>query len=128
MMETAESIRLQPSTLVLAETAKETDGNNVGTAEMKVDVNTAKAQSSAMGYENHASWPVLSRLPVMLEVGVPVMRFCVRDVLALELGKVIQTTWHGTADIPLKAGNVHLSWGEFEVADGKLALRLTVLA
>ncbi len=80
-----------------------------------------------MELEEHILWPVLRNVPISLEVAVPIIRFCVRDLLALEDEKVIQSAWQSTTDIPLCIGKVHLSWGEFEVSEGKLALRLTLL-
>jgi len=70
----------------------------------------------------------IARLPVELEVAVPVRDFRVRHLLVLEPGQVIETQWdHGT-DMPLSSGDVQLAWSEFEVVDTQLAVRLTRLA
>ena len=69
----------------------------------------------------------IARLPVELEVAVPVRGFRVRNLLVLEPGQVIETQWdHGT-DMPLACGDVQLAWSEFEVVDTQLAVRLTRL-
>lgn len=72
--------------------------------------------------------PPLARLPVELEVVVPVREFRVRDLLALLPGEVIETQWGHGEDIPLSAGDVQLAWSEFEVVESRLAVRVTRLA
>ena len=72
--------------------------------------------------------PALSRLPVELDVAIPVREFRVRHLLALEAGQVVETEWAHGEDMPLAAGNVQLAWSEFEVVDSQLAVRVTRLA
>ncbi len=67
----------------------------------------------------------LARLPVELDVAVPVREFRVRNLLALEPGQVIETQWGHGHDMPLAAGDVQLAWSEFEVVDSQLAVRVT---
>ncbi len=69
----------------------------------------------------------LARLPVELDVAVPVRDFRVRDLLALEPGSVIETLWAHGEDMPLAAGAVQLTWCEFEVVETALAVRVTRL-
>jgi flagellar motor switch protein FliM len=69
----------------------------------------------------------LARLPVELEVAVPVRNFRVRNLLVLEPGQVIETQWAHGADMPLATGDVQLAWSEFEVVDTQLAVRVTRL-
>jgi flagellar motor switch/type III secretory pathway protein FliN len=87
---------------------------------------TAPALSTS-GMEEHAAWPMISRLPVMLAVTIPLTGFKVRDLLAVSEGQTIETAWAVTRDIPLRAGQVQLGWGEFEVVEQRMALRLTRL-
>jgi flagellar motor switch protein FliN/FliY len=70
----------------------------------------------------------VSRLPVELDVAVPVQSFRVRNLLALELGQIIETEWAHGEDMPLAAGDVMLAWSEFEVVETSLAVRITRLA
>jgi flagellar motor switch protein FliN/FliY len=70
----------------------------------------------------------LARLPVELDVAIPVREFRVRNLLALEPGQVIETEWGHGEDMPLAAGDVQLAWSEFEVVDSQLAVRVTRLA
>lgn len=71
---------------------------------------------------------LIGRLPVELEVAVPVRDFRVRNLLSLNAGSVIETQWKQGDDLPLSAGEVQLAWSEFEVVDTKLAVRVTRLA
>jgi hypothetical protein len=69
-----------------------------------------------------------ARLPVALDVMVPVRGFRVRHLLAMTLGEVIETDWGHGEDLPLSSGDVQLAWSEFEVVDSRLAVRVTRLA
>ncbi|HEY1802982.1 MAG TPA: FliM/FliN family flagellar motor C-terminal domain-containing protein [Terracidiphilus sp.] len=72
--------------------------------------------------------PLVARLPVELDVAVPVREFRVRHLLALEAGTVIESRWNHGNDLPLAAGDVKLAWTEFEVIETQLAVRVTRLA
>jgi flagellar motor switch protein FliN/FliY len=71
--------------------------------------------------------PPVARLPVELDVAVPVRDFRVRNLLALAPGQLIETEWPHGEDIPLAAGDVQLAWSEFEVVESQLAVRVTRL-
>jgi flagellar motor switch/type III secretory pathway protein FliN len=71
--------------------------------------------------------PALGRLPVELDVSVPVRGFRVRNLLALEPSQLIESGWGHGEDVPLAAGQVQLAWSEFEVVDTELAVRVTRL-
>jgi len=68
------------------------------------------------------------RLPVELDIAVPVRDFRVRQLLALAPGHLIETQWVHGSDLPLAAGQVLLAWSEFEVVETRLAVRITRLA
>ena len=78
--------------------------------------------------EEHADWPVLSRIPMRLRATIPLPRFRVRDLLLLKPGQTIESTWLSTDDVPLRVGTVQMSWSEFEVVEQRMAVRLTRLA
>lgn len=80
------------------------------------------AEDDAVGQSS----PV-SRLPVEVGVTVPVRAFRVRDLLALEPGRLIESQWSNGEDLPLSSGDVQLAWSEFEVIDTQLAVRVTRL-
>lgn len=67
------------------------------------------------------------RLPVELDVSLPLRGFRVRNLLALEHGQVVESQWNHGGDVPLAAGEVQLAWSEFEVIDSQLAVRVTRL-
>ena len=69
----------------------------------------------------------LSKLPVELDVGVPIRNFRVRNLLALEAGVVVASRWGHGDDLPVISGKQTLAWSEFEVMDTHLAVRLTRL-
>jgi flagellar motor switch protein FliN/FliY len=70
----------------------------------------------------------VSRLPVELEVSIPLREFRVRNLLNLGPEQVIETQWSHDEDMPLVSGAVQLAWSEFEVIDSKLAVRITRIA
>ena len=78
--------------------------------------------------EENAFSAQAARLPVELDVAVPVRDFRVRDLLSLAPGHVIESKWGHGDDVPLAAGDVQLAWSEFEVVDTQLMVRVTRLA
>ncbi|HZY61067.1 MAG TPA: FliM/FliN family flagellar motor C-terminal domain-containing protein [Edaphobacter sp.] len=68
-----------------------------------------------------------ARLPLQLDLRVPLPSFRVQHLLSLEKGQVIESDWPHSEDLPLWSGDVHLVWTEFEVIDQKLAVRVTRL-
>ena len=84
--------------------------------------------SPAIGGEGVLSVnPLVSRLPVEVDVAVPIRKFRVRNLLAMEEGVVIPSHWVQGDDMPLAARGAQLAWSEFEVVDQKLAVRITRL-
>jgi flagellar motor switch protein FliM len=73
------------------------------------------------------SGPV-ARMPVEMDVVIPVREFRVRNLLALGPGQIIETQWAHGEDLPLASGDVQLAWSEFEVVESQLAVRITRLA
>jgi len=72
--------------------------------------------------------PLMKRIPIEIDVAIPIRRFQVRNVLALAEGQVIETSWFEGEDVPLAAPGARLAWTEIEVIDQKLAVRITRLA
>jgi flagellar motor switch protein FliN/FliY len=87
-------------------------------------VSTAPAPEAEHGLKLSAAE---ARLPVELDVAVPVREFRVRHLLGLEAGTVIASQWSGGTDVPLAAGAVQLAWSEFEVIGNQIAVRITRL-
>jgi flagellar motor switch protein FliM/N len=69
----------------------------------------------------------IARLPVEVDVAIPLRDFRVRHLLALRPGAVVESQWGHGDDVPLGSRDVQLAWSEFEVADTHLAVRLTRL-
>jgi flagellar motor switch protein FliN/FliY len=67
------------------------------------------------------------RLPVELDVAVPLKDFRVRKLLTLAPGTIVESQWGHGEDLPLACGDVQLAWTEFEVIETQLAVRLTRL-
>ena len=89
---------------------------------------SAVSSGAAQAVDDNAAWPMLSRLPVVLAVSIPLSGFRVCDLLNLTKGQTIGSVWATTGDVPLKAGGQLIAWGEFEVVEEQKALRLTSLA
>jgi flagellar motor switch/type III secretory pathway protein FliN len=70
---------------------------------------------------------VEARLPVQLNVGIPIRDFRVRNLVALVPGALIESQWAPGEDVPVASSDVQLAWSEFEVVDTQLAVRLTRL-
>lgn len=73
------------------------------------------------------SWPAVEWLPIQLGVALPVLRFCVRDLLSLAAGQIIATAWSSGDDLPLSIEDVQLAWVEMESVDQVMAIRITRL-
>jgi flagellar motor switch/type III secretory pathway protein FliN len=99
-----------------------------GAAESSAEQALGAAAPAAEAEDSMALSAPAARLPVELDVMVPVPEFRVRNLLALEPGQVIETRWAAGDDLPLASGEVQLAWSEFEVIDGQLAVRVTQLA
>jgi flagellar motor switch protein FliM len=69
----------------------------------------------------------LGRMPVELDVAIPIPDFRVRDLLALVAGQLIESEWGHGEDVPLACGHVQVAWTEFEVIETQLAVRVTRL-
>ena len=87
-------------------------------------VRSAPVPSSETGMS--ITGPAL-RLPVEIDVAVPIRSFRVRDLLTLSSGTVIAAQWIQGDDLPLAGPGAQLAWTEFEVIEHKLAVRITRL-
>jgi flagellar motor switch protein FliM len=78
--------------------------------------------------EEHPSWETLSQMRMTMRAQIPLYHFKVQNLLALKEGQVFESLSPNTDDVPLKFGRMQLGWGEFEVAEQQIALRVTRLA
>ena len=96
-------------------------------AEMKTEA--ALAPSTSPGVEGVLLInPLVGRLPVEIDVAVPVRGFRVQNLLTLNVGTVVASKWLNGDDLPLATRGAQLAWTEFEVIDQLLAVRITRLA
>ncbi len=58
---------------------------------------------------------------------IPVPGFTVGDLLNLRVGSVVQTATPVANDVPVKANNIPLGRGRFEVVEDRLVVRITEL-
>ncbi len=70
----------------------------------------------------------LDRLPMQLDAMVRVRSLRVADLLSLTRGSIVETVHDHGQDIPLCCGHTLLVWGEFEMVEQNLAVRITRLA
>lgn len=92
-----------------------------GPAELAVQATTSELDAETMD-------PIVARIPIELDIAIPLPNFRVRNLLALAPGAVLESEWDNGSDLPLRAGHVTLAWAEFEVMDTTLAVRITRLA
>jgi len=97
-----------------------------GTAATGLMVVASPFDTPAM--ESHPAWPILSQLPTLLSVAIPLQGLRVRDLLALQPGQLVHTARNYGEDAPLAVGPLQIAWGEFDVLNGNIALRITRLA
>jgi flagellar motor switch protein FliN/FliY len=109
-----------------AQPIERSDASESGATAMAAEAALAKSAASIEERTTTAN-PLASRIPIELDVAVPVRNFRVRNLLALEKGRVIESSWLQGEDLPLGARGSQLAWSEFEVIEQKLAVRITRL-
>jgi len=73
-------------------------------------------------------WVRVELLPCLLTIEISVPGFTVADLVHLERGRVIATSWTVGQDVPIRINGELIAWSEFEVVQNRLAVRLTELA
>ena len=66
-------------------------------------------------------WNCLASLYVALEVP----HFTIRDLLSLSVNSLVDTRRREGAHVPVLVNGVMVGWAEFDVIDGRLAVRMT---
>jgi flagellar motor switch protein FliN/FliY len=98
-----------------------------GLSEMKTEAALTQVSSDGVAGGALSIDPLIARLPVEIDVAVPIRGFRVRNLLTLSEGSVIASKWMNGDDMPLAARGAQLAWTEFEVIDQLLAVRITRL-
>ncbi len=70
-------------------------------------------------------WPEAMELPCRLNVSLEVPHFTIRDLLLLQVNSLVDTRRPEGAHVPVKVNGVMVGWAEFDVLEGRLAVRLT---
>jgi flagellar motor switch/type III secretory pathway protein FliN len=73
-------------------------------------------------------WARVMNLPCEASVDICIPHFTVADLLAVRPGSVLNTKHREHAHVPLIVNRQTVAWGEFEVVEDNLALRLVDLA
>ena len=70
-------------------------------------------------------WPEALELPCQLYVALQVPHFTIRDLLSLRVNSLVDTKRREGAHAPVLVNGVMVGWAEFDVIDGRLAVRMT---
>jgi len=70
-------------------------------------------------------WQEALELPCRLYVGLEIPHFTIRDLLALNLNSLVDTRRREGAHVPVFVNGVMVGWAEFDVIDGRIAVRMT---
>jgi flagellar motor switch/type III secretory pathway protein FliN len=64
-------------------------------------------------------------LPLTISAEVPVAKFTLRDLFYLVEGSIVETACNQLSNVPMRANNVLVGWGEFEVMGNHRAVRFS---
>ena len=70
-------------------------------------------------------WPEALELPCELSVALKVPQFTIRDLLALSMNSLVNAHRREGAHVPVLVNGVMIAWAEFDVLEGRLAVRMT---
>lgn len=74
-----------------------------------------------------AAWAHVKGLLCRLSVEVPIQHFTVRQLLDLAPGVILDTRYEEGSHVPVIVNGQLIAWGEFDVVEEVLAIRLTEL-
>jgi flagellar motor switch/type III secretory pathway protein FliN len=72
-------------------------------------------------------WQEIQDVPCQLAAEIPVGGLSVRDLLLLQVGSLVNSKQLTRARVGVHANGSFIAWAEFEVANGRLGVRLTEL-
>jgi flagellar motor switch/type III secretory pathway protein FliN len=76
---------------------------------------------------DEAAWAHVKGLPCRLSVEVPIPRFTVGRLLDMTPGVILDSHHDEGSHVPVMVNGEMIAWGEFDVVDEILAIRLTEL-
>ena len=76
---------------------------------------------------DETAWDHVKGIPCRLSVEVPIPGFTVRKLMALAPGVILDTHHEEGSHVPVLVNGQMIGWGEFDVVDETLDVRLTEL-
>ena len=76
---------------------------------------------------SEAAWNHVKGLLCTLSVEIPIQHFNVRQLLDLAPGAILDTHYEEGSHVPVIVNGQLIAWGEFDVVEEILAIRLTEL-
>jgi flagellar motor switch protein FliN/FliY len=73
------------------------------------------------------AWNHVKGLLCKLSVEIPIQHFSVRQLLDLAPGAVLDTHYEEGSHVPVIVNGQPIAWGEFDVVEDTLAIRITEL-
>lgn len=70
-------------------------------------------------------WPEALELPCRLSVDLDIPHFNIGNLLSLRVNFLVDTRRREGAHVPVRVNGVMVAWAEFDVIDGRLAVRMT---
>jgi len=89
--------------------------------------NSPVLETAAALPEHEDHWRHLMDVPAVVSVEVTVVALTVRELYRLEKGSIVTTSQSSGANVPLRIGGSLLAWGEFQVVNDRLAVRVAEL-
>jgi flagellar motor switch/type III secretory pathway protein FliN len=78
--------------------------------------------------ERNDSWGELLQVPTTVTVDVSIAKLTVRELFRLKKGSVLASSQASGVQVPIAVSGRLIAWGEFQVANDHLALRIVELA
>jgi len=92
---------------------------------MANDAQKQQAESTTTAPE---IWPEVMDLPCRLTVSMEIPHFTIRELLELGVNSLLDTRRREGAHVPVNVNGVMVGWAEFDVIDGRLAVRMTEMS
>lgn len=87
--------------------------------------NEPQARAAEQNPAPQEIWPEAMELPCRLYVALEVPHFTIRDLLSLSVNSLVDTQRREGAHVPVLVNSSMVGWAEFDVIDGRLAVRMT---
>lgn len=95
------------------------------TAKIQNETNSGRAEPSTSRSDDE--WLALADMRVRLNIALALEGFRMRQLRELDVGSILETRYTCSDELPLFVQQTQVAWGEFEVLDQHICLRLTSL-